>query len=467
MIPKGDPQISPYLSDVLCSGDPDLVYRARDLQDLSDILSFCHHHSIPVTVSGSRTGLAGGGVAKAGLLIVMEKLNRLIDIGVDPKGAGFATSEPGILLGDFQRQVVSQGLFYPPDPTSRNEAQLGGTVGTNATGEDSLFYGPTRRYVRRLKFLSPAGEMTEISRNKPYLGPTKNYAGYCLSGDPIDLLIGSEGTLGIITEVTVDCLPASPPFFTAWGFFPDLESALEFIVAAQTSSSVRPRALELIDAGGLKIVARQERPPQGVSTAGAAVSFKQEYRSEQEVEERMTAWLSILDPILKKRKAIHLLDSVAMAMDAPAQEKFRSLRHAVPSFLNEEARSLMVEGGGKVSTDWWVPLDKLQKMMTEVVAESDSLGVRYIIFGHLGNGHPHINYIPKNREEMQKIRKLLLQQCTRAVRYGGGVAGEHGIGKLCHPWLKIQWPAAKINEMLRIKRQFDPHNILGRGNIFD
>src|SRR3990167_2691505 len=147
----------------------------------------------------------------------MEQCNRVIDIGVDPvTKRPRATAEPGILLGDFQRQVAEAGFFYPPDPTSRDEAQLGGKSGTNATGEDSLLYGPTRRYVRRLKLLQADGRTIEVVRKKPYRGPTKNSAGYYLKGDPIEPFIGSEGTLGLVTEVTVDLLPASRDHFVVW-----------------------------------------------------------------------------------------------------------------------------------------------------------------------------------------------------------------------------------------------------------
>ncbi len=189
MIPKGDERITPYQSDTLMKGDPDLVYRASDLQELREILSYCDQNVIPVTFSGSRTCLTGASVALEGLLIAMERCKRLIDIGLDPETKRpQATAQPGILLGEFQKKVEEAGYFYPPDPTSRNEVQLGGTVATNATGEDSLLYGPTRRYIRRLKVMLASGRELEIIRKIPYRGPTKNTAGYWLSGDPIDAL---------------------------------------------------------------------------------------------------------------------------------------------------------------------------------------------------------------------------------------------------------------------------------------
>lgn len=466
MIPKGDDRITPYLSDTLVRGDPDLVYRARDTKDLQQILGFCHLEKIPVTVSGSRTGLTGSGVAMNGLLIAMERRAKLLDIGIAKTGRPVATAEPGILLGDFQRQVAQAGYFYPPDPTSRDDAQLGGTIGTNATGEDSLLYGPTRKYVRRLKILRADGTEQVMERSRPYQGSTKNLAGYYLEGDPIDLLVGSEGTLGIVTEITVDLLPASPPFFLVWGFFPTLDAALEFVVAIRGSSDLRPRSMELMDRESLRIVARQERAPAAASHAGAAVTFKQEFHTEAEQEALMERWFKELEAILKTHRSLPLLNDIVVAEDEPAQTYLRRLRHAIPSTMNEEADRLVEKGGGKISTDWWVPVARIREMMKEVALEADPV-IRTLVFGHIGDGHPHVNYLVKNGDELMRMKKIVERQCRKAVALGGGVAGEHGLGKLYRDHLKIQHPPSLIRKMREVKLQYDPHQILGRGTLWE
>lgn len=467
MIPRGDDRITPYQSDTLMRGDPDLVYRARDLKDVREILVYCNHHRIPVGFCGGRTCLTGAAVVPDGLLIAMEGCNRLLDLSVDSKtNKGTATAEPGIFLGDFQNQVAEAGWFYPPDPTSRNEAQLGGTVATNATGEDSLLYGPTRRYVRRLKILLADGREMEIIRKKPYRGPNKNMAGYHLKGDPIERFIGSEGTLGLITEITVDLLPRPDDHFVAWVFFPDLSSAIDFVVESQRTRGLRPRALELLDRSALEIVARQERAPEIPPGANAAISFKQEFKNPREQENLLGRWLALIEKILKKKRAGRLADFVQAASDDSARERFRLLRHAVPSTINEESARFADLGGGKTSTDWWVPLKVLKKTMAEAAGENEALGIPYYVYGHIGDGHPHINYIAKNHEEMGRVRELLLKQCRRAVARGGGVAGEHGLGKLHRNLLDVQCSPKEIEAMRRLKRRYDPNGILCRGNIF-
>lgn len=467
MIPRGDDRITPYTTDVLYHGEPDWVYRARDFKDLQEILRYCDQEKIPVTVSGSRTALTGAGIAEEGILVAMEKKNRLLEIGLDPvTKVPSATAEPGILLGEFQRQIREAGYFYPPDPTSRNDAQLGGTIGTNATGEDALLYGPTRKYVRRLKILKANGEEIILERKQPYRGSVKNRAGYFLGGDLIDLFVGSEGTLGIVTEVTVDLLPAERPFFAGWAFFPDLHSGLEFVVAALNSSSIKPRALELIDNESLRIVATKERAPSACQTADCAITFKQEYSDEQEMGHRMEGWLHLLEGILNKRNAAHLVNEIAIAMDEPAQQNFRLLRHAIPASANEEGRRYQVNGGGKIATDWWVPVEKIQEMMGLVEQESRESGIRYLAYAHIGDGHPHLNYITKNADEKRRANGLLIRQCERAVKLGGGVAGEHGVGKLFRNLLPIQYRSTVVQEMKKIKLSYDPHQILGRGNLW-
>ncbi|MBI2082914.1 MAG: FAD-binding oxidoreductase [Deltaproteobacteria bacterium] len=461
MIPRGDQRIGPYLSDTVVQGDPELVYRARDSQDLTEILKYCHQEKIPVTFCGSQTSLTGSSVAFGGLLVWMGHRDRVLDIEKNQ-----ATAESGILLGQFQRQIEEAGCFYPPDPTSRHEAQLGGTVGTNAAGEDCLLYGSTRDYVRRLKLFKADGTEIVIERKLPFNGPHKGRGGYCLDGDPIDLFIGSEGTLGVVTEVTVDLLPPSNPFFLAWAFFPDFESALEFVITARRDQQVRPRSMELLDEESLKIVASQERPPTGALRGKAAVTFKQEYANEAEGDLYLGRWLGLIEPLLKSKEVSGFLDYIVVADDPVSKERLRKLRHAVPSTVNEEVSRYRIDGGGKISTDWWVPVEKIREMMDEVKRESEELGLRYLAYAHFGEGHPHINYVARNHSEMARAQKLLLHQCRRAVKLGGGVAGEHGLGKLYRHLLKVQWPSSVIRQMKQIKKEFDPNNILGKGNIF-
>ncbi|MDO8494525.1 MAG: FAD-binding oxidoreductase, partial [Deltaproteobacteria bacterium] len=252
LIYKDNPSIESYAKDTMMAGMPDAVLRARDVQEIKEVLKFCNLHKIPVTFCGSQTSMTGASVAQGGLLLSTANLTRVLDIGV-VEGKAYATTEPGVTISELKKAALGEGWFYPPAPTSQDDARIGATVSTNATGEDSLQYGGTRKYVREIKVLLADGSEKTLTRKRgETIQDEPGRAGYSpFYSNPLDLFIGGEGTLGFIYEVTVDLIKAPPAYFSALAPFPNSMQALDFTVACIQEGKLKARALELIDTGAL------------------------------------------------------------------------------------------------------------------------------------------------------------------------------------------------------------------------
>jgi FAD/FMN-containing dehydrogenase len=464
-----DPGFDAYRGDVVMEGRPDAVARPADEAGIRDVLRTASARGVPVTFAGGQTSLTGASAAAEGILLATEKLDRVLDVAPDPRTGGMvAVAEPGIFLGDFQRALEREGWFYPPDPTSRNEARLGATVATNATGEDTLLYGPTRRWVRALRVITASGEVRELRRPPESRPPEeKATAGYYDATDEIDLLIGSEGTLAAITRVTVDVIPLPPGYFAGLAFFPTLLDALHFTVAARRDSRLIPRGLELVDRASLELVGENPEGIRWPEATGAAIAFKAEYRDEEERDRALAAWLDLLETRLTEAGTPELLDHVMVVDDPAGRNRLREFRHRVPSALNEKVAAFREQGGGKAGTDWWVPYPRIPDFLEGWRRRLVEGGMDVVMFGHIGNGHPHVNFLPRNHEESRRARSMIREMCREAVALGGGVAGEHGLGKLERELLAVQYPQARIQAMREIKTRWDPGWILGRGNLFE
>lgn len=458
LILAGDERIESYQEDTMMRGSADAVLRARDVQEIAEVLRYCHAQKIPVTFCGSQTSMTGASVAESGILISTENLTRVLDIGKN-----FAVAEPGITITELKKAVAEKGGFYPPAPTSQDDARIGATVSTNATGEDSFQYGTTRKYIRAIKVLMADGTKKTFTRAPNEKFPDElNRAGYFPnSQNPIDLFIGGEGTLGFIYEVTVDLVPLPPGFFAALAPFPSWEKAVAFVVQVIQEGKLKARALELIDHGALAIMKTDPQFPKSLEGAQTLIYFKQEYRDDAELEQLLTDWLEKIEQFSSPA----LTQNILIATTDKQKEEIRKLRHHIPQAINETWRPYRKVGGGKVGSDWWVPVPQLEKMMHFVYSEGAKLSIPFLAFAHIGRGHPHVNYLCKTAEEKQRAEAMLLQCCRKAVELGGGVSGEHGIGKLHRDLLPIQWPQEKIDWMRKVKSEYDPDWILGRGNI--
>lgn len=461
---KNDPALLRYAQDTMMQGTPDAVLRARDVQEIREVLPFCNAGKIPVTFCGSQTSMTGASVAEGGLLISTERLEKVLDIGT-VGGRAYARTEPGVTITALKKAAASEGWFYPPAPTSQDDARIGATISTNATGEDSLQYGSTRKYIREIKILLADGADRALSRPAgTVIKDAPNRAGYIPgTNNPIDLFIGGEGTLGFIYEVIVDLVPQPSGYFAALAPFPDNEKALDFAVSVVTEGKLRARALEMIDTAALEYMKTHPSFPKALAEAKALIYFKQEYRDETDLEKWLSAWMTRIE----KQAGKTLGEQTLIAATDKQKEEMRLWRHQIPSRINEEWRRFWGVGGGKVGSDWWVPIPKLKEMMDYTYRTGAELGLPFMAYAHIGRGHPHVNYLCKTAEEKRRAEETLLKCCRKAVELGGGVAGEHGIGKMHRNLVPVQWPQATIDWMRRVKLEWDPNWILGRGNILE
>lgn len=460
----GDSRIESYSEDTMMRGAPDAVLVARDEEEVRDALAFCNGHEIQVTFCGSQTSMTGASVAEGGLLISTEKLEGTTDISTE-NGELVATVRSGTIVADFQRAVADAGYFYPVAPTSRDECRIGSNVATNATGEDSYKYGPVRAYLKRVELILPTGDTKTLERDsseKPSW--ERNRAGYFEGWkNPIDLICGSEGTLGFVSKASFRLLPRAKDFFSALVPMPSNEDALKMVMGiASGSFDIRPRALELIDGNALAVMQTANGFPALVCGTEAVLYMKLEFDGEAE-RERM---LSMLYDLSLSSSGQGLADGILVAQTHAEQEDFRLWRHHIPESENENGRMYWAAGGGKIGSDWWVPIPKLPEMMSFFYEAARASKLPHIAYAHIGAGHPHTNFLARDAAEKCCALDTLRLCCSKAVSLGGGVAGEHGIGKIHTDLVSIQHAADVIERMKEWKRQYDPKWILGRGNIF-
>jgi len=464
LIFKGDERIETYREDTMMRGDPDAVLRARDEKEISDVLVFCNRNNIPVTFCASRTSMTGSSVAMKGLLISAEKLEGIIDIGIDDK-TPFARVKAGTITAEVQKAVEEVGYFFPVAPTSRNECRIGANVSTNATGEDSFKYGPLRPYVLGIEVILADGSKNLFKRSKDEKPSyEQNRGGYFTDWkSPIDLFIGSEGTLGFISEIILKLLPKSPDFFSALIPFPSNVKALECLVEIVKKKNPSLRALEFIDSGALSAMKTADKLPSFPDGTNALIYFKEEFRDNKEKEHAIGKWYRHVSFFAPK----NFVDAIIIAETNKQKEEFRLWRHRIPEWANEEGRKYWAAGGGKVGSDWWVPVNSLLEMMEYFYNEAQNLHLPYMAYAHLGRGHPHTNIIAKTYQEKKAAEEVLIRCCRKAVSLGGGVSGEHGIGKIHTNLMPIQHSFETICKMKEWKKQYDPKWIIGRGNLFN
>jgi FAD/FMN-containing dehydrogenase len=408
---------------------------------------------VPVTVAGGGTGITGGGVPLGGWVLSVEKLNRL---EIHP---GYAIAGAGVPLRDLQAAAQRSNQFYPPDPTE-NSAFLGGTISTNASGSRSFRFGATRRWVQGLHVVLADGHQLALSRGDaidfdpgaiPLPAVTKNTAGYLLRPgmDWIDLFVGSEGTLGVVTEARVGLLPAPPAVLAGVVFFAEDDAALD---AVDRWRSTDARMLEYLDRASLELLrARFSEIP---STAQAAILFDQALTSEDDPE--VDRWLDRI------QAAGAFEEESWFALSAADRERFRQFRHALPELVNDTVRR---SGALKMNTDYAVPVTRNREMLAYYRRHLErEFPGRYVIFGHIGDAHVHVN-IFSDPANPTPATDLLRDFAREAVALGGTVSAEHGLGKRKRHLLELQYSPADLERMRAVKRRLDPGNILGRGTL--
>lgn len=454
-------EIQSFLSDAsfIRDGHADRVVLPESIEEVAEVLAAANRDRTPVTVSGAGTGTVGGRVPFGGIVLATDRLNRIKSIENDR-----AVAEAGVILADFQRAVDQKGLLYPPDPTERG-AFLGGTVATNASGARTFKYGPTRTYINGLKVVLATGEVLDLRRGEAnslnipvpkYQPPAtrKNAAGYFVSPNmaSIDLFIGSEGTLGVICEIETRLIPKPQGLLSGIIFFATEPDVLAFVAEAK-NGAVDARALEFFDNESLHFL--RAKYPEVPQKAAGAIFFEQETTAQTE-EAILSAWLVLLE----KHNAF--ADSW-FATNEQDQARLREFRHQLPVLMNEWFAHYKQR---KVSTDMAVPDHAFPGLFDLYKQTLRSSGLRYTIFGHIGDNHVHVNILPRDENEGAHARELYVRFLKYAASVGGTLSAEHGVGKLKRDYLRLFYNDDELRQMAALKRYFDPNGILGRGNIF-
>ena len=430
---------------------PDAVARPTSRDEIMAILREAQRDRTPVTAAGAQTSTTAASLTDTGVLLSMRGFTGIRDIDHASHTVHVA---PGELLGPLKRQLAAEGWLFAPDPTSEDDCTVGGAIACNASGARSLRYGATRSHVRGLTVALMNGDVLELRR--PML--EKNTVGYAPLHDLVDWFIGSEGTLGVILEAELSLLPL-PAWVTGLSIpFPTDTAALDFVVSARRSAALSPRCLEYLDAGAFAI-ARTAAADDAWAPAATALIYTELSGSDDE-EADLEAWMELAAAHGALDDDIRVYEGEAALRDA------RRLRHAVPATMHERAAPYRAAGGRRVSTDWAVPYDRLGAALAASRRAVDVRGLTPpVTFGHAGNGHPHQNFVARDREELERITDAVSATLREVIALGGTVAAEHGIGKLKSRWLPLQMSATQRGMMRAIKRELDPGNLLAPGNI--
>jgi FAD/FMN-containing dehydrogenase len=423
-------------------GEADRLIQPRSERELLEVIAAASRDAVPITVVGARTGVTGGCVPQGGWAV---SLGKIVKLDVHP---GRAVVTPDVSLEALQRAAERTGQFYAPDPTEQT-ASIGGTIATNASGSRSFRYGSTRRHVRRLRVALMEGRILDVHRGDkidfdvasiPLPNTTKNTAGYLLRPgmDWIDLICGSEGTLGIVTEAELQLLPKPADVLAGVVFFPIDQAALEAVDAWRTLDDLR--MIEYFDHKSLAFL--RTKFPETPENAGAALLIEQENGD-------IDYW------------ADHAPENSWFAASDQDRERLRRFRHALPELVNDTVRR---RGFLKLNTDFAVPLTRNREMLTYYHQHLQTFD--YVLFGHIGDAHLHVNILPKSDAEFEAGQRLLLEFARHAVSLGGTVSAEHGLGKRKAHLLELQYTPAEIESMKQVKRRLDPAWLLNRGNLF-
>lgn len=499
-------------------GQADAVAFPSSLNDISCLVTTAAKRQWPITVSGSRTGITAGAVPDGGLVISLERMNRFLGVRRAENGDLLLTCQAGVTLGEIHTAIASGTIaeaadwpeedrklvadlaqdqwVFPPDPTETS-ASIGGMAACNASGAHTFLYGPTRAYIEGLTVVLADGHLLSLRRGlvradekgvlilrdpdgremtvhtPDYPQPrTKHAAGY-FSGrylDAVDLFVGSEGTLGIIAEVDIRLIPGPEVRAAQVVFWKNEKQALNFVTALRDErKALGIEAIEYFDRHALTFI-RHRRQALGASsgvpaclpeTAGCGIYL--------DIGVDKDALLAVLQRLIDIIKDLGgQLEETWSAHTAGEREKLRLFRHALPeavnAFIAEQRKTY--SRLTKLGTDMAVPDDCLAAIMRLYHQTLRKAGLTYVIFGHIGDNHVHVNILPETPADYERGKRLYMELAGQVVDMGGSPAAEHGVGKLKTEFLALLVGSDGIRQMQAIKAVFDPQSRLSPGNLF-
>lgn len=415
-------------------GRADMVVRPGSAAEVAAVMECCYEHDVPLIPRGGGTGLAGGAVPlHGGVVCSLERLRAIR--ALEPELWRMHV-EAGVKTRDVQRLARENGLCFPPDPGAAEQSQIGGNVATNAGGPHAFKYGVTGNWVTGLEAVIPPGELVEVG------GPfRKDVGGYDLKS----LLIGSEGTLGIVTAVRLRLLPAPEAALPLLAFQRTEEDGCEAILAV-LAAGVRPAALDFMDGEALRIARG--------AWGGSAVELP---------EGAGFALLAEVDGTREGARAAHL--ELAAALGPTAIELRRPDREALWRWRDRVSGAVSAVKGGKVSEDVVVPVERLGEALRGFAGIAERHGLEACAWGHAADGNVHANLLvdPRSAEELAAAASAVDDLFALAAELGGTISGEHGVGWLKRGQLARQWPERALQLHEQIKVSFDPKGLLNPG----
>ncbi len=420
--------------------EPEAVVFPRDEADVSAILTYCNEHHIVITPRGAGSGFTGGALpTQGGITLGMEKhMNKILEVDMENM---VAVVQPGVINMDLQKAVEEVGLFYPPDPASEEYSTIGGNVSENAGGMRAAKYGITKDYVMALRAVRPNGDIIRAGKRT-----IKDVAGYNIAG----ILIASEGTLAVITEITVKLIP-KPKFTKAYmGIFPSVDDAMNAVFKS-LAAGANPVAMEFMD----DLVVQALKEKLGIKLpedAGALLIGDVDGNVTEEVDFQ----LEILEQSFKENGA---QDFIIAHDEEKRTELWYARRNASPS--------ITIFGSKKLNEDISVPRSMLPEALKRIYAIGDKYGFKVPCFGHAGDGNIHVNVMVDGSDEKQLHdgHQAIEEIFQLVVDMGGTLSGEHGIGTSKAPFMHIAFNDVELDLFKSIKHAFDPNNILNPGKM--
>ena len=418
---------------------PDAVLFPQNAPEISAVVNLANQDGFFVIPRGAGSGMTGGSLAvRGGVVLAMARMNRILKIDKDNL---IAHVEPGVVTGRFHKAVEKEGLFYPPDPSSSEFSTLGGNVAECAGGPRAVKYGVTRDYVLGLEAVLPTGEIISTG-----VQTAKGVVGYDLTR----LLVGSEGTLGIITRMTLRLLPQPEVVRVMTAVFDKIALAAETVSEIIRSGTI-PRAIEFMDNASIRCAARHLKIDLPVE-AEALLLIEEDGKPDE------------VDRAIEQIKALCLSQGAKRVEIAGTKAEAENLWRARKAI----SPALFQYGPDKINEDIVVPRSKIPDMVKKISALRAETGLTMVSFGHAGDGNIHFNIMldKKNAAELKKAEGAVEALFDYTLQLGGTISGEHGIGITKAPYLAKEIGNDAMNLMKKIKKLFDPNGILNPGKIF-
>lgn len=419
---------------------PDVVVRPQSAQHVSGILRFAYEQEIPVYPRGAGSGLTGGAVpVKGGIVLDFTQMNHIVEISPEDLTA---TVEPGVITQTLQSEVAKHKLFYPPDPASAPFSTIGGNVAECSGGITGLKYGVTRDYILALEVVLANGSIIHTGRKT-----LKSVTGYDLTR----LFVGSEGTMGVFTQITVKLLPLPEKIETLLAFFATTQDAVQS--ASQIIfNNLLPRAMEFIDKSSINCVKGYKQEIQIPAEVNALLLIDVDGR-----ESSVKAEASLIEKIVRENNAL----TVTSAKSSEERNTLWEVRRAISPALYNIAPY-------KINEDICVPRSRILEILDRIASiHKQYPSLKVASFGHIGDGNIHVNVMYDKGEQQRALAERMIEEILRnTVEVGGTVSGEHGIGNVKSAFLSLEIPPMELGIMKDIKQLFDPKGILNPGKMF-